>query len=163
MTLATHALVGAAVASFFPEQPAVALCAAFASHFLVDAIPHGDYRILSASIHPEIGAAMTFDRTLALDMLRIGADALIGIALAFLFFAPLGHPYLVLLAACAGILPDPLQFAYTRFKREPLVSLQRFHQWIHTAHRMHGRPVLAVVSQFAFAAAVVFGTLGLLG
>lgn len=158
MTLTTHAIVGAAIASVMPEYPALALAAAFSSHFLVDAIPHGDYRIRSKSINPNFGAPMRYDRDLALDVLFIGADAAAGIILSLLFFASLGHAYLVFFAACAAIFPDALQFMYARFPFEPLVSLQHFHQRIHTNLRMHGRPVLAVISQAIFVVAIVFVT-----
>lgn len=159
MTLTTHALVGAAIASMMPAHPVLGIALAFGSHFLVDAIPHGDYRIRSNSIHPKIGAPMSFDKDLFLDAVTIGGDALLGIVLSMLFFGSLGHPVTVLLAACAAILPDPLQFAYTRLKFEPLISLQRFHEWIHTRQRLIGKPMLAISSQIVFAAFVVFGTL----
>ncbi len=48
MTLTTHALVGASVAALFPSSPSLALGAALASHFLVDAIPHWHYQLRSA-------------------------------------------------------------------------------------------------------------------
>jgi hypothetical protein len=43
MILTTHAVVGAALASFVPEHPAVAFVVGFGSHFILDAIPHVDY------------------------------------------------------------------------------------------------------------------------
>jgi hypothetical protein len=159
MTLTTHALVGAALASLMPQEPVLALTAAFCSHFVLDALPHGDYKIYSASIHPRTGAPMKYDKALLLDALRIGTDALLGPSLSLLFFARFGHPLLVFVAACIAILPDPLQFVYTRWKHEPLISLQRFHQWVHTSHRLSERPVLAIVSQTAFVVLVVGGVL----
>ena len=155
MTLTTHAVVGAAVASLFPQEPALALCAAFASHFLVDAIPHHDYSIRSASVDPKIGAPMKFDRALLRDAVVIGGDALLGIALALFFFATPQNFVLIFFAACAAILPDPLQFVYAHFPREPLATLYRFHQWIHTPHRLKDAPVLGVISQVAFLVVVV--------
>jgi hypothetical protein len=47
------------------------------------------------------------------------------------------------------MLPDPLQFAYMRFPHQPLTSIQRFHEWIHTSRRMPGRAVLGIASQIA--------------
>src|SRR6266700_2786307 len=58
MILSTHAIVGAALASFLPSHPAAAFVAGFASHFALDAIPHVDYPIKSRSVNPRIGAPM---------------------------------------------------------------------------------------------------------
>jgi len=46
MILTTHAIVGAALASFLSSHPAAAFVAGFASHFVLDAIPHVDYPII---------------------------------------------------------------------------------------------------------------------
>jgi len=67
MILSTHAIVGAALASFLPSHPAAAFVAGFASHFALDAIPHVDYLIKSRSVNPRIGAPMAFDRALLQD------------------------------------------------------------------------------------------------
>jgi hypothetical protein len=39
MILTTHAVVGAALASFVPSHPVTAFAMGFASHFVLDAIP----------------------------------------------------------------------------------------------------------------------------
>jgi hypothetical protein len=64
MILCSHALVGGAVASTIPSHPAAALLIGFASHFILDAIPHADYPIRSRSVNPEIGARMVLDAAL---------------------------------------------------------------------------------------------------
>ncbi|MDH2348696.1 hypothetical protein [Bradyrhizobium sp. SSUT77] len=43
MILSTHAIVGGAIASLIPDQPALAFVAGIVSHFVIDAIPHSDY------------------------------------------------------------------------------------------------------------------------
>jgi hypothetical protein len=155
MTLTTHAVVGASMAVLVPQHPIIAFCAAFASHFLIDAIPHRDYSIASASINPKIGAPMKYDRAFFRDVFVIGGDALLGVALSLLFFATPQNFVLVFFCACAGILPDPLQFVYAHFRHEPLISLQRFHHWIHTRHHMRESLMLGVSSQLLFLAAVI--------
>jgi hypothetical protein len=154
LTLTTHAIVGGAIVSLMPVHPLLGVCMAFASHFLLDAIPHWDYPIRSASMNPEIAGSMKYDRALFADMVTIGADALLGIVLALILFATQRIIILVLLGACAGILPDALQFAYMRFPRQPLASLQRFHQWSHTSHKL-SKPLLGVLSQSTFVVAFV--------
>ena len=62
MILSTHAVVGAALASFVPSHPLAALVIGFASHFALDGIPHWDYPIKSRSVNPKIAAPMVFDR-----------------------------------------------------------------------------------------------------
>jgi hypothetical protein len=137
-----------------PAHPLLVVCMAFASHFLLDAIPHWDYPIRSASINPEIAGPMKYDRALFADMVTIGADALLGIVLALILFTSQSSIILVFFGACAGILPDALQFAYMRFPRQPLASLQRFHQWSHTSHKL-SNPLLGVLSQSTFVVAFV--------
>jgi len=100
---------------------------------------------------------MKYDHALFLDMLAIGGDAALGVALGVILFARPTEVSVIFVffGACAGILPDLLQFAYTRFPREPLTSLQQFHGWIHTSRRMSTRPILGIISQFAFLAVSV--------
>ncbi len=150
MTLTAHAIVGAAVVAAVPAHPVLGVCAAFASHFLVDAIPPLDYQVRSASIHPLKGGPLRFDRTLFLDFLFIGGDALLGLVLALLLFATPATFILVALGACAGELPDALQFLYLRYPHEPLTSHQRFHHWIHTTYRFADAPLIGIASQVSF-------------
>jgi hypothetical protein len=79
MILCTHAIVGAALASFVPSHPAAAFAIGFISHFALDAIPHRDYPINSRSVNPRIGAPMVFDGALLRDAVTIGFDGVFGI------------------------------------------------------------------------------------
>jgi hypothetical protein len=147
MILSTHALVGAALANMFPSHPGVAFAVGFASHFALDAIPHADYPIRSASVDPKIGAPLQFDRALLHDAITIGADGMLGVVCALLLFASAANQWAILLGAFGAMLPDALQFLYLRFPREPLRTLQRFHRWVHTDVDIKDRVVLAVASQ----------------
>jgi hypothetical protein len=115
MILTTHAVVGAALATFLPSHPAAAFAIGFASHFVLDAIPHLDYPIKSRSVDPKIGAPMVFDRALLQDVITIGSDGLFGMLVSLLLFSSSANFWAVLMGAVGAILPDPLQFAYTRF------------------------------------------------
>jgi hypothetical protein len=154
MILSTHALVGAALANLFPSHPGVAFAVGFASHFALDAIPHADYPIRSASIDPKIGAPLRFDRALLRDAITIGADGMLGLVFAFVFFASAENRWAILLGAFGAMLPDALQFLYLRFPREPLRTLQRFHRRVHTGTELKDRVVLAVASQALLVVAV---------
>ncbi len=158
VTLTTHAIVGAAITSVFPTQIPFALAAAFASHFLIDAIPHYDYPIRSQSVNPLVGAPMKYDKNFWLDAVTIGGDAVLGVAASLLFFASPQNFWLIFFGACAGILPDFLQFIYGRFPKEPLVSLQRFHMWIHTEHKLKNHKLAGLISQLLFLSAVIIIT-----
>ena len=154
MILTTHAVVGAALASFLPSYPATAFAVGFASHFVLDAIPHIDYPIKSRSVNPSIGAPMAFDGALLQDAVTIGSDGLFGIAAALFLFSSPTNFWAILMGAVGAMLPDPLQFAYTRWPHEPLRTLQRFHLWAHSKKQMHS-VVLAASTQAAFIAFVV--------
>jgi hypothetical protein len=154
LTLTAHGVVGGAIVSLIPTYPVLGLCLAFASHYLLDAIPHLDYPIRSASLIPKSAAPMKFDTALMADAITIGADAALGVALALLLFAARGSVALVVWGALAAILPDVLQFAYTRFPHEPLASLQSFHRWAHISKGMK-QPILGIVSQVIFLVVIV--------
>src|SRR6266404_3007206 len=155
MILSTHAIVGAAIASFLPSHPTIAFVLGFGSHFVLDAIPHWDYPISSASVNPKIGASVTFDRALLRDVVVIGSDGLLGILGALLLFASSDGLWSILLGAFGAMLPDPLHTIHARFPHEPLRSLQRFHRWIHTDKRIKSVSLWAVGSQIALVAIIV--------
>src|SRR6516162_9298967 len=119
MILTTHAIVGAALASFLSSHPAAAFVAGFASHFVLDAIPHVDYPIKSQSVNPRIGAPMAFDRALLEDALTIGTDGLFGIIAALFLFSTTASLSAILMGAIGAMLPDPLQFVHSRGGHDP--------------------------------------------
>jgi hypothetical protein len=155
MILSTHAIVGAAIASFLPSHPTAAFVLGFGSHFVLDAIPHWDYPIRSASVNPEIGAPVTFDRALLTDVVVIGSDGLLGILGALLLFAWSDGLWSILLGAFGAMLPDPLHTIHAHFPREPLRTLQRFHRWIHTDKEIKKDIILGVGSQIMLVAVIV--------
>lgn len=57
-----------------------------------------------------------------------------------------------LVGAVFAIIPDPLQFVYMKYRHEPLISLQRFHLFMHARTRLNDRPLLGVGSQIALIA-----------
>jgi hypothetical protein len=153
MILCTHAIVGGAVASLFPSHPVIVAVAGFASHFAIDAIPHWDYPLRTISTEADAdNRHLTLDRNLFLDLMLIGFDGCAGLAIAVWLFASPATGGAIALGAFMAILPDGLQFAYSLYPREPLKSLQRFHQWIHSRRQLSWP--LGASSQALFAAAV---------
>jgi hypothetical protein len=146
--LATHAVVGAAIASLIPDHPLGAFLAGVASHFAIDAIPHWDYPLRSMFRGADKGTALALDRGLAIDFGLIALDALAGLAVAIWLFATPATMLTIMMGIFGGILPDPLQFAHRLYPHEPLGSLQRFHMWIHSKTKLGWR--LGVTTQAAF-------------
>jgi hypothetical protein len=153
MILSTHAIVGGAIASLFPSHPVLVVAAGFTSHFAIDAIPHWDYPLQAISVRRAAGSrAVNLDRRLWVDLTLIALDACAGLAIANWLFATPATSGAILLGAVAAMVPDPLQVVHALYPREPLKSLQRFHQWIHAKRKLSWP--LGASSQAVFAAAV---------
>jgi hypothetical protein len=158
--LTTHALVGAAAASVFPQQPLVAFAAGFASHFAIDALPHWDYKILSMDTETDhtLNADMHVNKYFFLDLARTGSDALLGLLLSTIIFSlwifhlPLT---IVLLGACAGITPDFLQFVYFKTRFAILTPLQRFHIWVQKGKSIYPPAIVGMAYQAALVLVIV--------
>jgi hypothetical protein len=82
MILSTHAVVGAALAGLMPFHPVAAFVTGFASHFVIDAIPHWDYPLRSISLGPGARNDVRMSAARIRDLALIGFDGLAGLALA---------------------------------------------------------------------------------
>jgi hypothetical protein len=138
MTLTTHAVVGAAAASLFPQQPIAAFAAGFVSHLLIDAIPHwqdGSTMLRSLRTDPRdpLKTDMILGKKFLLDLVYLGSEAGAGLALAvgifcfWLFHLPL---IVIFFGVCGGLLPDALHFVYFKTRSKLLEPFERFHIWI---------------------------------
>jgi hypothetical protein len=152
MILSTHAVVGAALASLMPSHPVAAFVVGFASHFVIDAIPHWDYPVRSISFG--VGARNNVRMTAARirDLAVIGFDGLAGLVLAIAIFGTEANLVAVLAGAVGAMLPDPLKFADSLYPSAPLTTLDRFHTWIHSNRKLDWP--LGVSSQIVFTSAV---------
>ena len=160
MTLAAHALVGAAAATAVPGRPLLAFLAGFVSHFVIDMIPHWDYQLGSYRADPRnpLNDDMVIGKSFAYDLVKIAVDIAIGLTLAFAIFRAAfpSVPLVAILAGAAGgIVPDALQFAYWKFRHEPLTSLQRFHIKIQKRNHFHNVPFTGILLQVFTAAAAI--------
>jgi hypothetical protein len=138
MILTNHAIAGAALASLVPNEPLVGFTVGFLSHFVLDAIPHWDYSLQSFKedkTNP-LNSDMILDSRFLKDLFKIGLDGITGILLSYLIFIFYlkCSVWAVLSGAIGAMTPDALQFAYMKWQHEPLISLQKFHNWIHAAH-----------------------------
>lgn len=135
MTLTTHAIVGAVIASAVPSHPVLAFSLGFCSHFLLDAIPHWDYNLssLSENKNDPLDSDMKIGKSFFLDLCKLGLDFLLGFFLVFLFFGKSGDGALnvtLFFGALGAVLPDALHFVYFKFKHEPFRSIEKFHHKI---------------------------------
>jgi hypothetical protein len=135
MILTTHAIAGAAVACAVPNYPVAGFALGFASHFVLDAIPHWDYKLTSYSEDQNnpMNNDMTLDKKFIFDFAKICLDVFVGFACVFALSGFLNPIYTLPLFAGAvgGVLPDALQFVYFKWRHEPLVALQKFHLRVH--------------------------------
>jgi hypothetical protein len=134
MTLTTHALVGAAAASFFPAHPYAAFAAGFVSHFVIDALPHWDeagtmLRSLQGEGPDRTNRDMTIGKDFISDISYLGFESLVGLlAAVFIFYAWLHVPLaIVLIGVVAGLLPDALHFVYFKTHSILLQDFERLH------------------------------------
>lgn len=141
MTLSAHAVVGAALSSAFRLNPGASFLVGFMSHFLLDRVPHWDYKLKSANIDENnpFNNDLPVTRQAWLDFVKIGFDASLGLGLSLVFFLGNGQDlnWLSLLAgAFGGILPDGLQFVYMKVRREPFILFYRFHLLMHSPYKI---------------------------
>ncbi len=146
MTLSTHAVAGAAIGGLLAYNPALVVITAFASHFVLDAIPHWDYEVkVSNESNDLLNAKIQLDKKFFKDSIKILIDVLIGVlVIGALFYSH--TPYVRLMAlvgAGFAVLPDFLQFVYYRTHSRILRPLQDFHvNFMHAKKSLSNRPFL---------------------
>ena len=142
MVLTSHAIVGAALASVIPKYPLAGFVLGFASHFILDAIPHWDYQLRSSRkyLKNRLNDDLIIGPDFYLDLLKISLDLAVGFVLAFFIF---GSFFWGMVGA---VLPDLLQFVYFKARKTPLKYLQRFHRFVHADEDCVG-PVWGIAIQ----------------
>ena len=154
MTLATHILVAGAVAKPFIGRVNglfIFIISIF-SHYLADAIPHFDYKLLSIKWNEEHKKSTSIDfkiHIIVLDLLNIAIDIAIGSALLFILVRPeitFANFVTYGLIILGGILPDALQPIFILWKRFPMNIIQDIHDFWHSKLRLTLNKA-AVVSQ----------------
>lgn len=159
MILSTHAVAGAAVGQL-TGNPVATFVFGLLSHFVLDAVPHWQYELKSKTYNDDIMAEnMALDKRFIRDIVIIGIDFFAGIFISILAFAGwngFADPPTALLAGMlGGVLPDALQFVFWKFKREPLVTVQKFHFWVHADWDFDYKSKLGIALQIIIVAAIV--------
>ena len=128
-----HAVAGAALANMLPNNPFLGFALAFASHYVLDMIPHKDYSI-DNFLKKETRTAMSIFQNAgaALHFLFVVFDFILAIFLCFLFFVRDEKSIVItLIGLVGGILPDFFQFMYYKHKHQPWIFLQNIHDRVH--------------------------------
>ncbi len=125
----------------------------FGSHFILDSIPHWDYKLRSSKRNKQkpLTNDIIIGKDFYIDLIKIGLDALLGLALPLFFLGFLQHQLIlmILCGAIGGMTPDFLQFVYFKWRHEPLISLQKFHISMHAKTGLNDKPLLGVLCQTA--------------
>lgn len=147
----THAITGATLATLIPSNPVLGFAIGFGSHFILDSIPHWDYSLKSSRRDKQkpLNSDLVISKDSFEDLIKVGLDGLLGLTLALLLLGVIRHQsiLIILCGAIGGMTPDFLQFIYFKWRREPLVSLQKFHIWMHAKSDLKNKPVLGIFYQ----------------
>jgi hypothetical protein len=159
MILAAHAIAGAALGRW-SQNPVISFALGFASHFVLDAIPHWQYK-LNSKIYDEdpMKEDMILNKDFVRDIFLIGLDCLVGFSLSIFLFqgwAGLNNLSLpILFGSLGGVSPDALQFLFWKLKEEPLLAIQKFHKWAHAKKNFAYDSKAGFFLQIAVVAAIV--------
>lgn len=144
MILTPHILAGAAIGSKFSSPEIVAVLSILA-HFAMDVIPHYEYRIDAMK-----NARGKINKQCLANILKIGADFLIGASLATLFIWPSPQKYMMIAGAAGALLPDLLLFLHYQNRNLPIVrQIAAFHQRIHWFKKIARPNFLGLATQIA--------------
>lgn len=112
------------------------------SHYLSDAIPHFDYKLLSIKWNEEYKKNTNIDfklHLIAVDLLNIAIDVAIGSAFLLIIARPevtLQNFITYSLIILGGILPDALQPVFILWKKFPMDIVQEVHDFWHAKKRL---------------------------
>jgi hypothetical protein len=153
MILTTHAITGATLATLVPSNPVLGFVIGFGSHFILDSIPHWDYSLQNSKKdkNKPLNNDLIINRDSLRDLMKIALDGISGLVLSFILLGIFRHQSILAIScgAIGGMAPDALQFVYFKWRHEPLISLQKFHIWMHSKYSLKKRPVLGMSSQLA--------------
>ncbi|MFA7286673.1 MAG: hypothetical protein WC052_03390 [Patescibacteria group bacterium] len=139
MFLTVHASIGALLGDVI-DEPYVAGFAGMLSHFIFDAVPHGDERIEKYLLAPERKRWVA-----ALFIL----DALTALAIVTLFYASgiTRHPAAFFTGALGAVLPDVLDGCWHVSRKKFLPDFHTMHDAAHRFLKHPIHPVLGYIVQ----------------
>lgn len=165
MILSSHIIVAAAataplvITPISPANTALIFLTALASHYLLDLIPHWDYKLSSITNYPKDKETVIFKKELLWkDLWKVSSDGLLGLVIALwilnLSFS-FEQVFLLLIIVLGAILTDILEIIYAATKKSFLASFHKFHHICHTNHRFENQPIKGILFQAAIVATIV--------
>ena len=164
MTLTTHSIIAVAVTKpLMRMHPVLIFAVAILTHYLSDAIPHWDYKILSLenAEDKEHRHISNNHKLIITDIRNFAIDGFLGAAIVLLAIRPVTPQQWMWagLAVVGGCLPDFLQALHVL--KLPLLRLhQKFHDIFHTNIRLSSYPLLGIPFQAAIVATALFVLVG---
>ncbi len=153
MILSVHFLFGAAVGGAL-NNPVLALPAVFASHYMLDSLPHREYEIDNVTNIHTVGWHKTIK-----DFVKIAVDIVFGFILViFAASDSAALPWLLIFGFIACV-PDAISFLHFLAPNNILLKHQiRFHKLIHIHKNKNDTPwKIGILFQILTAfAAIVF-------
>ncbi|MCR4284267.1 MAG: hypothetical protein NUV64_03075 [Parcubacteria group bacterium] len=159
MIFSSHIITATAVAMplaagpITPTKALVIFLAAFCSHYLLDLIPHWDYKLVSIKTCCQKEKNGCIERIkIKTDLIKITFDGLLGVFVSFILInlSPLdGHDKIITLftIAPAAILPDIIEVINIFFKKQPVAFLHKIHLFFHRKNIFMGEPFKGALLQ----------------
>ncbi|PIR57814.1 MAG: hypothetical protein COU71_01960 [Parcubacteria group bacterium CG10_big_fil_rev_8_21_14_0_10_38_31] len=161
MILSSHIITATAVTMplatgpITPTKVAFIFIVAFCSHYLLDLIPHWDYKLVSIkTCHREEKNGCVEKSKLKIDLIRTTLDGLLGIFISALIISlsslNLIDKIIVLsIIIPTSILPDIIEVINIFFKGQPVAFLHKIHLFFHRKNIFMGQPLKGVPLQIA--------------
>jgi len=156
MILASHIIAVSAIVAPLALKPLTIfnLAAIFfisvASHYLLDLIPHWDYKLSLWDFKEKGEKAILSKKNIIRDSVKIFIDFALGIIVGFWIIGlPVGFEgfFMIGLIIFASCLPDILQVSYIFWKKFPLIQLQKLHSIFHAKLKLNNQPVKGIAIQ----------------
>lgn len=148
--LFTHTVIGTAAAGLVAGNPVLGFGLALGSHYLSDVVPHWEYKLITKSLDPDFEEKILWtDRNLWIDILKLGVDFGLGIVVSILLFKLYFNVdwLTIIVGIMGGVLPDVLQFAYAKIKKEPFLLFQKIHNFFHSDIKWSKQPIKGISIQ----------------
>ena len=142
--LTLHILAGAAIGSKISSPEAVAGLSILA-HFVMDAIPHYDYKIDAIT-----NAGNKSRKKYLISLFKIWTDLLTGAFIVMFFVWESPQKYLVILGTAIAVIPDFVLFLHYQNPNLPIIRrIAAFHNKIHWFEKIAKPDFLGLATQAA--------------
>jgi hypothetical protein len=144
-----HVAVGAAIAAKIPN-PFIAIPLAFASHFVLDAVPHWNPHIVTETKKYGMPTRKSFTIIVTDSILALAFGSFI----AYQALPNTGHALTILAASLASVLPDLAESPYFFLKKKNM-NLPKGFVDFHRSLQTHSDTLWGVVTQLSMIAAAI--------